>query len=61
LAYSWRFDFGDTMAQLDHLFICTEIGAAIAHRLVAVGLTEASSNIHQGQGTKNRRFFFHSP
>ncbi len=48
------------MAQLDHLFICTEIGAAIAHRLVALGLTEASSNVHPGQGTANRRFFFHN-
>jgi Glyoxalase-like domain len=44
--------------EFDHLFICTELGAAAADRLVAFGLTEGSSNVHPGQGTANRRFFF---
>ncbi len=44
--------------EFDHLFIMTDIGAPIAERLVALGLTEGSSNVHPGQGTTNRRFFF---
>jgi hypothetical protein len=47
-------------ADFDHLFIFTEIGAPAADRLVAFGLTEGSSNNHPGQGTVNRRFFFHN-
>jgi Glyoxalase-like domain len=46
--------------ELDHLFIVTDIGAAIADRLVAFGLTEGRSNVHPGQGTANRCFFFHN-
>ncbi|WP_019498828.1 hypothetical protein [Pseudanabaena sp. PCC 6802] len=46
--------------ELDHLFICTNIGAPAADRLVSFGLTEGTSNIHAGQGTANRRFFFHN-
>jgi hypothetical protein len=42
---------------LDHLFICTLPGAPEAEQLVALGLTEASNSIHQGQGTSSRRFF----
>src|SRR5881409_435232 len=50
-----------TMAsELDHLFICASIGAPEADRLVAFGLTEGTPNAHPGQGTANRRFFFHN-
>jgi hypothetical protein len=45
----------------DHLFICTDIGASVAaDRLVAFGLVEGLPNTHPGQGTANRRFFFHN-
>lgn len=46
--------------EFDHLFICTDIGANEADRLVSFGLVEGSSNTHPGQGTANRRFFFHN-
>jgi hypothetical protein len=46
--------------ELDHLFICTDGGGAAADRLVTFGLIEGSSNPHPGQGTTNRRFFFHN-
>jgi len=46
--------------EFDHLFIFTEVGAVIAEQLISFGLTEGSSNIHPGQGTANRRFFFHN-
>ena len=46
--------------EFDHLFIFTEVGAAGAEKLISFGLTEGSSNIHPGQGTANRRFFFHN-
>lgn len=45
---------------LDHLFILTDIGAPAGDRLVDLGLTEGSHNTHPGQGTANRRFFFHN-
>jgi hypothetical protein len=44
--------------EFDHLFICTDIGAPEADRLVSLGLVEGTSNTHPGQGTTNRRFFF---
>jgi hypothetical protein len=44
--------------EFDHLFICTDIGACEADRLVTFGLVEGTSNTHSGQGTTNRRFFF---
>jgi hypothetical protein len=44
--------------QFDHLFICTSIDALAAERLVAFGLTEGEPNVHPGQGTACRRFFF---
>src|SRR5437867_2761000 len=47
-------------SELDHLFICASIGAPEADRLVAFGLTEGTPNVHPGQGTANRRFFFHN-
>jgi hypothetical protein len=48
------------MYQLDHLFICADVGAPEADALVAFGLTEGEPNVHPGQGTANRRFFFHN-
>jgi hypothetical protein len=44
--------------EIDHLFILTDVGAEVADRLVSLGFIEGSSNIHRGQGTANRRFFF---
>src|SRR6266849_3861464 len=45
-------------AVVDHVFICTDIGAASADRLRQFGLVEGSPNRHPGQGTACRRFFF---
>jgi len=44
--------------QFDHLFICTSIDAPAAERLISFGLTEGEPNVHPGQGTACRRFFF---
>ena len=44
--------------ELDHVFICCDVDAPEADRLVRIGLTEGSGNVHAGQGTANRRFFF---
>jgi hypothetical protein len=44
--------------ELDHLFVCTDAGAACAERLIQLGFTEGPPNQHPGQGTANRRFFF---
>ena len=46
--------------EFDHLFICTDVGAGDADQLVSLGLTEGTRNTHPGQGTANRRFFFHN-
>jgi hypothetical protein len=43
---------------LDHVFICTAENAPEAEALLAMGLVEGSCNVHPGQGTANRRFFF---
>ncbi|HYW48933.1 MAG TPA: hypothetical protein VE959_39080 [Bryobacteraceae bacterium] len=45
-------------AVVDHVFICTGIGAPAAGRLRQFGLLEGSPNQHPGQGTACRRFFF---
>jgi hypothetical protein len=45
-------------AELDHLFICVSRGAAEASALAAFGLNEGKPNVHPGQGTACRRFFF---
>jgi len=45
---------------LDHLFIVTVAGAPEAEALLALGLSEGSAGTHAGQGTANRRFFFHN-
>ena len=44
---------------LDHVFICCEPGGPEAEALQDIGLIEGTSNVHPGQGTANRRFFFH--
>ena len=43
---------------LDHVFVCTAVGAPEAEALVAAGFAEGSGNTHPGQGTACRRFFF---
>ncbi len=49
-----------TPFELDHILIFTDIGAPAADRLIELGLTEGAPNMHPGQGTANRRFFFHN-
>lgn len=46
--------------ELDHVFVCTDLDAPEASQLGAVGLTEARSVTHPGQGTANRCFLFHN-
>ena len=43
---------------LDHAFITCSVGAPEAAALVERGFVEGSANVHPGQGTANRRFFF---
>jgi len=43
---------------LDHIFIFTESPEEAANSLQKFGLTEGAPNIHPGQGTSCRRFFF---
>lgn len=43
---------------LDHIFVCTSVGAPEAQALLDAGFIEGSRNVHSGQGTSNRRFFF---
>ncbi len=44
--------------ELDHVFIFVSEGAPEADALLRFGLLEGEPNIHPGQGTSNRRFFF---
>jgi hypothetical protein len=44
--------------QLDHVFVCCDAGAPEAAVLLEHGIREGTSNVHPGQGTANRRFFF---
>jgi hypothetical protein len=44
--------------ELDHVFICVAKGGPEGARLVQFGLAEGAPNVHAGQGTANRRFFF---
>lgn len=44
--------------KIDHLFIFTPRSGSEADALVDYGLTEGPGNVHPGQGTANRRFFF---
>ena len=46
--------------ELDHVFLCTSPEAPEAAGLTAFGLTEGGGNVHPGQGTACRRFFFHN-
>lgn len=50
----------DMPFELDHVFVCTNLDAPEAAQLVASGLTEGPSRVHQGQGTANRCFLFHN-
>jgi hypothetical protein len=45
---------------LDHFVLICDPGAPQADALAALGLVEGSANVHHGQGTANRRFFFHN-
>lgn len=44
--------------QFDHAFIGCQPGAPEAEILLKHGFVEGSRNVHPGQGTANRRFFF---
>lgn len=44
--------------RLDHVFVCVGLDGPEARALLEVGLVEGSPNVHPGQGTANRRFFF---
>src|SRR5262249_19010301 len=44
--------------ELDHIFICSSPDGLEAACLTTFGLTEGAPNIHPGQGTACRRFFF---
>lgn len=46
--------------ELDHLFIFCSPDAPEAEHLIKQGFTEGQPNIHPGQGTRCRRFFFHN-
>ena len=43
---------------LDHFVLICDPGAPQAGLLIDLGLVEGSANVHHGQGTANRRFFF---
>ena len=44
--------------EIDHIFICVNDDGLGADALKALGLAEGTPNVHLGQGTANRRFFF---
>jgi hypothetical protein len=44
---------------LDHIFVCCEPEGPEADVLLSSGPVEGTRNVHPGQGTANRRFFFH--
>lgn len=46
--------------EFDHLFICTTLNAPEIEPLLELGLSEGQPNRHPGQGTANRRIFFHN-
>jgi len=46
--------------ELDHIFIFTEAPEQATQLLQQFGLTEGTSNVHPGQGTACRRFFFNN-
>lgn len=45
---------------LDHFVLICDPGAPQADALTKLGLVEGSGNVHHGQGTANRRFFFNN-
>lgn len=44
--------------RVDHIIIFSNNQGSEADELVSFGLIEGSNRIHQGQGTRNRKFFF---
>ncbi|QIP15171.1 VOC family protein [Spirosoma aureum] len=44
--------------ELDHIFIFTHQAQQVATALQSFGLSEGTANVHPGQGTACRRFFF---
>jgi len=44
--------------ELDHIFIFTHQAAEVASSLKKFGLEEGTANVHAGQGTACRRFYF---
>jgi hypothetical protein len=44
--------------ELDHIFIMSDVDAPEAAALARMGLVEGPANVHPGQGTACRRFFF---
>jgi hypothetical protein len=46
--------------ELDHLFVTVPPEAPGIGPLSALGLREGTRNVHSGQGTANRRIFFHN-
>lgn len=46
--------------QIDHIFIMLSKGAPEVDQLIQFGLSEGKPNVHFGQGTSNRRFFFNN-
>ncbi|QHW00082.1 VOC family protein [Spirosoma endbachense] len=44
--------------ELDHIFIFTHQAQQVATALQSFGLSEGTANLHPGQGTACRRFFF---
>lgn len=46
--------------ELDHIFIFVAEGAPEAQALIDFGFVEGQPNVHPGQGTSNRRFFFNN-
>lgn len=44
--------------ELDHVFVACAVDAPEAAALAQLGLAEGSRNVHPGQGTANRRYFF---
>ncbi len=44
--------------EIDHLFVLSRPGAPEADELLAAGFREGAPNVHAGQGTACRRFFF---
>ncbi|WP_321836175.1 VOC family protein [Pseudomonas kulmbachensis] len=46
--------------EIDHVFICVRDHQQAADAMKSLGLSEGTPNVHPGQGTANRRFFFHN-